>query len=73
VLIYQQHSHSSFHPQCPLEEERLEEESITAPFNTDNHPSRMKTSVRALASHVARPESFIVASKRTPFGAFGGK
>ena len=33
----------------------------------------MKQTTRLLASHIARPESFIVASKRTPFGAFGGK
>ena len=33
----------------------------------------MKLSSIRLASHIARPESFIVASKRTPFGAYGGK
>lgn len=33
----------------------------------------MKSSLRSLASHIPRPESFIVSSKRTPFGAYGGK
>ncbi|RSH84007.1 hypothetical protein EHS25_005252 [Saitozyma podzolica] len=33
----------------------------------------MKSSLRSLASHISRPESFIVSSKRTPFGAYGGK
>ncbi|KAI9633252.1 putative acetyl-coenzyme A acyltransferase 2 [Dioszegia hungarica] len=32
----------------------------------------MKSSLRNLVSHVQRPEAFIVASKRTPFGAYGG-
>ncbi|WVQ94145.1 hypothetical protein IAU59_001223 [Kwoniella sp. CBS 9459] len=33
----------------------------------------MKTSLRTLVSHIPRTESYIVASKRTPFGAYGGK
>jgi len=33
----------------------------------------MTVSVPRSAFHVSRPESFIVASKRTPFGAYGGK
>ncbi|WVQ82797.1 hypothetical protein IAT38_004929 [Cryptococcus sp. DSM 104549] len=33
----------------------------------------MKVSARRLASNFSRPESFIVSSKRTPFGAYGGK
>ncbi|KAK4684770.1 acetyl-CoA acyltransferase 2, partial [Tremellales sp. Uapishka_1] len=33
----------------------------------------MRSSFKTLASHIPRQESFIVASKRTPFGAYGGK
>ncbi|KAK8844783.1 hypothetical protein IAR55_006633 [Kwoniella newhampshirensis] len=33
----------------------------------------MRPSIRQLASNAPRQESFIVASKRTPFGAYGGK
>ncbi|WWC90219.1 uncharacterized protein L201_005152 [Kwoniella dendrophila CBS 6074] len=33
----------------------------------------MKPSSRILASHLPKGESYIVASKRTPFGAYGGK
>ncbi|ORY23258.1 acetyl-coenzyme A acyltransferase 2 [Naematelia encephala] len=32
----------------------------------------MRVSLPRLASHINRPESFIVASKRTPFGSYGG-
>jgi acetyl-CoA acyltransferase 2 len=32
----------------------------------------MRASARVLVSHIPRREAFIVASKRTPFGAFGG-
>lgn len=32
----------------------------------------MRASAVSLVSHVARRDAFIVASKRTPFGAFGG-
>ncbi|KAL1407274.1 hypothetical protein Q8F55_006695 [Vanrija albida] len=32
----------------------------------------MRPSALARVSHIARPESFIVASKRTPWGSFGG-
>ena len=33
----------------------------------------MRASASRLASHIARSDAFIVASKRTPFGAYGGK
>ncbi|WRT63170.1 uncharacterized protein IL334_000073 [Kwoniella shivajii] len=33
----------------------------------------MKSSSHLFASHIPRVESFIVSSKRTPFGAYGGK
>lgn len=32
----------------------------------------MRVSATRLVSHIARPESYIVASKRTPWGSFGG-
>ncbi|WVQ72217.1 hypothetical protein IAR50_001764 [Cryptococcus sp. DSM 104548] len=33
----------------------------------------MRTTAARLVSHIHRPQSYIAASKRTPFGAFGGK
>ncbi|ODN73722.1 hypothetical protein L202_07262 [Cryptococcus amylolentus CBS 6039] len=33
----------------------------------------MRSTAVRLVSHIPRPQSYIVASKRTPFGAFGGK
>lgn len=42
-------------------------------LHTTPHPHNMHPSTRVLASNIARNEAFIVASKRTPFGAFGGK
>ncbi|RXK38438.1 acetyl-CoA acyltransferase 2 [Tremella mesenterica] len=33
----------------------------------------MRPSIRKLASHIQRQEAYIVAAKRTPFGAYGGK
>lgn len=33
----------------------------------------MRITAKRLASHIPRQESYIVASKRTPFGAYGGK